>query len=53
MPTSLLASQFADLEEPGADEPAIRVDIGPAPVVIAQQIIDELGLEDRAEKGEI
>jgi gluconokinase len=53
MPTSLLASQFADLEEPGSDEPAIRVDIGPAPVVIAQQVIDELGLQDRAEKGEI
>jgi gluconokinase len=53
MPTSLLASQFADLEEPGSDEPAVRVDIGPAPVVIAQQIIDQLGLQDRAEKGGI
>jgi gluconokinase len=46
MPASLLPSQFADLEEPGSDEPAIRVDIRPAPDVIAQQIVDELGLKD-------
>jgi carbohydrate kinase (thermoresistant glucokinase family) len=45
MPATLLASQFADLEEPGSDEPAIRVDIGPAPDRIAQQIVDELGLK--------
>ena len=45
MPAGLLASQFADLEEPGSDEPAIRVDIGPAPAVIAQQIVDELSLK--------
>ena len=44
MPAGLLASQFADLEEPGLDEPAIRVDIGPPPGMIAQQLIDELGL---------
>jgi gluconokinase len=29
MPSSLLDSQFADLEEPGPDEPHIRVDIQP------------------------
>jgi gluconokinase len=44
MPPSLLASQFADLEEPSADEPAIRVDIGPPPSDIAQTIIDRLQL---------
>jgi gluconokinase len=45
MPPSLLASQFADLEEPAADEPAIRVDIGPPPSVIAQTIIERLDLQ--------
>ena len=48
MPTSLLASQFGDLEEPGADEPAIRVDIGMPPGAIARAIIDEL---DRGRPG--
>jgi len=46
MPPSLLESQFADLEEPTSDEPEIRVDIGPASGVIAQGIVDELGLSD-------
>ena len=46
MPPSLLESQFADLEEPTSDEPEIRVDIGPAPGVIAQDIFDDLGLSD-------
>ena len=31
MPPSLLDSQFATLEEPGEDEPAITVDIGGSP----------------------
>ena len=44
MPPSLLESQFADLEEPTSDEPAIRVDVRPAPNVIAQRIVKELGL---------
>jgi gluconokinase len=44
MPTSLLDSQFADLQEPAADEPAIRIDIGPAPSAIAQAVIETLGL---------
>lgn len=44
MPTKLLDSQFADLQEPAADEPAIRVDVGPAPSEIAQTVIDMLGL---------
>jgi gluconokinase len=46
MPSSLLDSQFADLEEPTSDEPAIRVDIGPAPDEIAQGILEKLGLSD-------
>ena len=45
MPPSLLDSQFADLEEPAADEPAVRVDIGPAPSMLAQTIIDTLDLK--------
>jgi carbohydrate kinase (thermoresistant glucokinase family) len=45
MPPSLLESQFADLQEPSADEPAIRVDVGPAPSVIAQTIIQTLNLQ--------
>jgi carbohydrate kinase (thermoresistant glucokinase family) len=46
MPLSLLDSQFADLEEPAPDEPHIRMEIGPPPDVIAQGIVDELGLGD-------
>ena len=46
MPSSLLDSQFADLEEPTSDEPEIRVDVGPAPGVIAQGIMEKLGLSD-------
>jgi len=46
MPPSLLDSQVADLEEPGRDEPCIRVDIGPAPAVIAQVILSELALQE-------
>ena len=44
MPQSLLASQFATLEEPGADEPAIRVEIGGAAGTIASDICAALGL---------
>ena len=48
MRPSLLDSQFADLEEPAADEPAIRVDIGPPAAEIAELIIEDLGLAGRA-----
>ncbi|MDQ0031715.1 gluconokinase [Arthrobacter bambusae] len=44
MPASMLGSQFADLEELSPDEPGIRLDVGPAPSVIAQQIMDKFGL---------
>lgn len=46
MPPGLLKSQLADLEPPGPDEPAIRVDIGPPPGAIAQEVMDRLGLTD-------
>ncbi|MBL7501274.1 gluconokinase [Frankia sp. CNm7] len=44
MPAGLLASQLAALEEPGPDERALTVDIGPAPAAVAQTIVDRLGL---------
>jgi gluconokinase len=52
MPPSLLDSQFADLQEPSADEHAIRVDVGPAPSAIAQTIIQKFGLHATTEKKE-
>ena len=45
MPSTLLDSQFATLEEPGADEPAIRVEIGEPPQAIANDIVAALGLD--------
>ena len=44
MPASLLDTQFATLEEPAADEPVLRVEIGAAPEVIAADIVNALGL---------
>jgi gluconokinase len=44
MPLSLLDSQFDTLENPGPDEPHIRVDIGLPPTLVAQNILRELGL---------
>lgn len=48
MPPSLLDSQFATLEEPGPDEPAFRIDIGPPAAVIAREILDHFGLTEGA-----
>jgi gluconokinase len=45
MPPSLLDSQFSDLEEPGPDEPAIRVDIIGSPNAIAERVVAALGLD--------
>ena len=45
MPPSLLASQFATLEEPGDDEPVITVDIGGSPDQIVEAILDALQRE--------
>ena len=50
MPPRLLDSQFEALQEPEPDEPALRVDITPPPGVIAQNIIDKLGLDGPAER---
>ncbi len=44
MPPSLLQSQFETLQPPGADEPEIQVEIGPAPDAIADAVIAALGL---------
>jgi gluconokinase len=50
MPSSLLDSQFATLEEPTADEPSIRVEVGPAAHVIADQIREMLQLDSTTGK---
>jgi gluconokinase len=42
MPPALLDSQFADLEPPGENEHAIWIDIGPAPGVQADAIMERL-----------
>jgi len=42
LPPSLLDSQFADLQEPEPDEPAIRVDVSRPAAVLADEIIQEL-----------
>jgi carbohydrate kinase (thermoresistant glucokinase family) len=44
MPAALLDSQFAALEPPGDDEQVLRIDIGPAPDVQADEIVQRLGL---------
>jgi gluconokinase len=43
MPTSLLDSQFAALEEPGPDECPIVISIAPHPREIVDLIVDRLG----------
>lgn len=45
MPSALLDSQLADLERPGDDERAIRIEIGPTPGVQANEIVERLGLD--------
>jgi len=47
MPAGLLASQLETLEDPRPDEPHIRVEIDPAPGVIAERILHELGAQLR------
>jgi gluconokinase len=42
MPGSLVASQFAALEEPGADEPVIFCDIELPPEAIVESILEKL-----------
>jgi gluconate kinase len=47
MPTALLASQFATLQEPTPDERPIIIDIGGAPGEIADRIVHELQFRSR------
>jgi len=48
MPVGLLQSQFATLEEPGADERPIVVDVAGSPPDIVAEIIRQLGVPSRA-----
>jgi carbohydrate kinase (thermoresistant glucokinase family) len=48
MPPSLLDSQFAALEEPGADEAAIPVDAAATPEAIVDRVADALAAAPRA-----
>ncbi|NJM29538.1 MAG: gluconokinase [Rhizobiales bacterium] len=43
MPLSLLPSQLATLEPPGADEPAIEIDIAQTPETIVERILAAIG----------
>ena len=45
MPASLLDSQFAALEEPGADERALIVSVAMSPRRVVATIVERLGLE--------
>ena len=45
MPPTLVGSQFATLEEPGADEGAVVVSVEPRPGVIADTVIERLQLQ--------
>jgi carbohydrate kinase (thermoresistant glucokinase family) len=47
MPTALLESQFATLEEPRPDERPIVVDVGGSPVEIVERIVHELEFRSR------
>jgi gluconokinase len=51
MPPPLLDSQFAALQEPGADEDPIVVSIEPRPHAIADTVIAKLGLVATGERG--
>jgi gluconate kinase len=44
MPSSLLQSQFDDLEEPGPDEDPLTVSVDETPEGIVAHILDRLGL---------
>jgi carbohydrate kinase (thermoresistant glucokinase family) len=48
MPLGLLDSQFAALQEPGADERPVVVDVAGSPAGIVTEIIRQLGVAPRA-----
>lgn len=43
MPASLLDSQFADLEEPDADEPAVRVELDASSETVVKRVLEIIG----------
>ena len=45
MPPSLVGSQFATLEEPGADEHAVVVSVAPRPLAIVDTVVERVGIE--------
>jgi gluconate kinase len=47
MPASLMASQFATLEEPGPDERPVTVSVDQRPAEIVDAIVRDLGLPER------
>jgi gluconokinase len=51
MPPSLLDSQFADLEAPGADERAIPADAGQSPDAIVDSVLAVLGARGAERSG--
>ena len=51
MPASLLESQFAALEEPGAEERPVVVSIALSPARVADAILEGLRLEARPRRG--
>lgn len=50
MPSTLLVSQFAALEEPGPDERPIVACVAPPPAVIARSVLTELTARDGGPK---
>ena len=46
MPANLLDSQFADLEPPAPDEPAVTVDIGPTADEVTRRVLQAIGADD-------
>jgi gluconokinase len=47
MPTALLDNQFATLEEPGPEEPAITVDVGGTPAEVVDEILRRSELKSK------
>jgi gluconokinase len=47
MPTALLDNQFATLEEPGPEEPAITIDVGGTPAEVVDEILRRSELKSK------
>ena len=48
MPASLLDTQLATLEEPGADEAAVTIEMGPPPDEVVTNVLKALAARDAA-----